>query len=198
MVFPVLATSLSDAEAFLEFWDRLYSGYDEGFYRTNIGQPLTPQRIERWFEWKNGSVLSARKAQTILRYSEPEQQVHADASTGKIVDFLSRDGGAIWRIFWLHLQHPARYPIYDQHVHRAMAFMKRGESLEIPSYNPAKVRTYLGSYVPFFESFLPTDRRRLDRALWSFGKFLATPYGKALHLPILTGTSVDVIRGHAE
>jgi hypothetical protein len=73
-----------------------------------------------------------------------------------------------------------RYPIYDQHVHRAMAFMQGGHEWEIPYYNPTKVRSYLGSYVPFFDSFAPIERRRVDRALWAFGKFLATPYGEAL------------------
>ena len=164
----------------MNFWEKLYSGYDEDFYRENIGQPLTPDRIEQWFAWKNGSRLSAKKARAILRYSAPDERVAADATHDEIVTFLNRDGGAIWRIFWLHIQHPKRFPIYDQHVHRAMAFMLGHDNREIPLRNPTKVLTYCQSYMPFFTSFASINCRRVDRALWTFGKFLSTPYGKAL------------------
>lgn len=180
MRFPVLCMVSSNRDMFVDFWDTLYLGYDEDFYRENISQPLTPDRIQRWFKWKNGSTLSAKKAKTILRYLAPEEQVTADTATDQIVAFLNREGGAIWRIFWLHLQHPARFPIYDQHVHRAMAFIQGSDNSEIPSYDPTKVRTYLGSYVEFFNSFALIDRRRVDRALWAFGKFLGSPVGKKM------------------
>ena len=55
-------------------------------------------------------------------------------------DFLSRPGGAIWRIFWLHCHYPNKFPIYDQHVHRAMACIIGMKSLEIPKKNQDKVK----------------------------------------------------------
>ena len=35
-------------------------------------------------------------------------------------------GGTIWRIFWLHLQHPQHFPIYDQHGHAGIEAASRG------------------------------------------------------------------------
>jgi hypothetical protein len=57
-----------------------------------------------------------------------------------------------------------------------MAFMLRQPDLEIPVYNPKKVHTYLEDYRPFFDRFGDCDSRQVDRALWSFGRFLKSGY----------------------
>ena len=70
---PVLGISQVTPKNFVRFWEQLYSGYDEDFYREHIGQPLTEERITNWFKWKNGRRLSARKAQTVRRVSLPRR-----------------------------------------------------------------------------------------------------------------------------
>jgi len=176
--WPVLGIKHVKPKDFVGFWEQLYSGYDENFYRKNIGQPLTKDLIEKWFEWKNGTPLSAAKTQTIRRYFSPEERIGADANADALAEFLNRRGGAIWRIFWLHLQHHRHFPIYDQHVHRAMAFLRKRPDhetpAEIPADNPTKVRNYLEVFRPFFDRFEDCNRRQVDRALWSFGRFLKT------------------------
>lgn len=157
-LYAVLSFGPTEPKKFLDFWDALYTGYDEDFYQQNIGQSLTPERIAAWFKWKNDGKLSEKKANSSLRYSLPEEQLPSAADADKLRFFLNRQGGAIWHIFWLHLQHPDIYPIYDQHVHRAMAFMLGWKKLEIPVHNPTKVRSYLDSYVPFFNRFADFPR----------------------------------------
>ena len=169
---PILAASQVPPQDFVLFWDQLYSGYDEDFYRANIGQPLTEERIKDWFTWKNGGRLSANKAKSIRRYSSPEERIDHDVDAVELEAFLNRPGGTIWRIFWLHIQHPPHFPIYDQHVQRAMAFMLNWSELETSDDNPKKVRMYLEFYRPFFDRFSDFDHRQVDRALWSFGRFL--------------------------
>ncbi len=175
--FPVLLLAEEDSEQFLAFWDRLYGDFDEEFYTANIGKPLTPELIKKWFVWKNGTPLSPKKAKSILQYSLPEEEIAADADNATVVEYLNRPGGAIWRIFFLHLQHPTKFPIYDQHVHRAMAVMRGLPNHEIPLHNPTKVRTYLGEYIPFFARFDGHPHRQVDRALWACGRFLKSKYG---------------------
>jgi len=51
---------------------------------------------------------------------------------------------------------------------------------EIPIHGPTKVRAYLEEYRPFFDRFAGCERRQVDRALWSFGKFLTTKYGRQM------------------
>jgi hypothetical protein len=178
--WPIFGVRHVSRKGFVRFWERLYSGYDEDFYQENIGQPLTEERIARWFIWKNGTPLSAKKLKAIRRYFSPEEHIGHEAGADTLREFLNRPGGAIWRIFWLHLQHPQHFPIYDQHVHRAMAFMSKLSDLEVPAHDPAKVRTYLNDYRVFFARFGDCDHRQVDRALWSFGRFLRTEYARIL------------------
>jgi hypothetical protein len=67
----------------------------------------------------------------------------------------------------------ARYPIYDQHVHRAMRFIQTGARDEIPAADAQRINAYLDGYVPFHSLFAALDPRQVDKALWAFGKFLS-------------------------
>jgi len=160
---------------FVEFWKKRYFYADEHLYTENIGLELTEERILSLFLWKNGTPLSNLKQASVLKnFIERRQELarlQPDINAG---DFLHhfKDGGAIWRIFWLHCWKPLRFPIYDQHVHRAMAFIQNGKSEEIPKYDPRKVESYLQRYLPFHSTFSGIDGRDSDKALWAFGKFL--------------------------
>jgi hypothetical protein len=180
-ISPTLAVREVSPKEFVQFWERLYpeKDYNEAFYQENIGQPLTLELIVKWFEWKNGRNLSALKARAIRRNFSLAEQIARDADEATLTAFLSKPGGVIWRIFWLHLHHPEQFPIYDQHVERAMAFMLKwpAPNQHIPLPKAAKIRRYLNDYRPFFDSqFAGYDRRLTDRALWTFGRFLST-YG---------------------
>jgi hypothetical protein len=128
----------------------------------------------------------SKKVKAVHRYLSPEERIDQGASTEMLVEYLNRPGGAIWRIFWLHLQHHLRFPIYDQHVHRAMAYLLNhpDSKREAPAHNPAKIHAYLNEYRGFFARFDGHDPRQVDRALWSFGRFLGTPYARALKFPL--------------
>ena len=183
IAYTVLRPAPGTAEEFVAFWECLYSGFDEEFYEQNIGQPLTEERIIKWFQWKNGMPLSPLKAESIRPYSSSDERIAADADDATLREFLLRPGGVIWRVFWLHLQHPEKFPIYDRHVHRAMAFLLGWPNREISAGNPTKARLYLDKYRPFFRRFATMPRRRVDRALWAFSKFLASDYGAMVASP---------------
>lgn len=167
--WPVFGIGHASPAEFVRFWDGLYEGYDEGFYEKNIGQPLTAELVAEWFKWKNGSDLSQSKAESISRYHLDEERIAADARAEELRAFLLKPGGVVWRAFLLHLQYPERFPIYDQHVHRAMAFLKGQERLEIPLHSPTKARSYLESYRPFFAELEGFGRRKVDRCFGPSG-----------------------------
>jgi hypothetical protein len=86
----------------------------------------------------------------------------------------SRSGfGFIWGLFTLHCCYPLEYPLYDQHVYRAFKKIEPdGKSL--PLQASYKWKDYI-SYKAFFEKMLSdygVDHWILDRALWSYGKWL--------------------------
>ena len=161
--------------AFIDFWAARYAGYDDTFYMANVGQELTEARILDWFTWKNGTTLSDLKRSSVLRNFVARRgeldQIPRDEPPSALLSRFD-EGGAIWRIFWLHCWQPARFPIYDQHVHRAMRFIQAGVLEEIPGTDPQKIRMYLNSYMPFHAGFDGIDHRLMDKALWAFGKFL--------------------------
>lgn len=160
---------------FVDFWSQRYEYAEEHLYNDNIRLELTEQRILDLYRWKNGTPLSEKKRNSVLKNFVQKRDELAQfknnlTANGFLVHFA--DGGAIWRIFWLHCFQPDQFPIYDQHVHRAMAFIENGEPEKIPQYGPKKIEAYIGRYLPFHERFATIDGRDVDKALWAFGKFI--------------------------
>jgi hypothetical protein len=172
--FMIYEPVSAEAKAFIEFWAARYTGYDDDFYEANVGQELTEARILEWFEWKNGTPLSELKRNSVLNNFVARRRELANLQGKTASHLLARfsKGGVIWRIFWLHCWQPARFPIYDQHVHRAMRFIQAGVLEEIPAKDPAKVRAYIEEYMPFHARFDDLPHRAVDKALWAFGKFI--------------------------
>ena len=165
----------ANLQTFIEFWAARYAGYDDDFYRANVGHELTETRILELFEWKNGTRLSDRKQNSVkknfvARRGELSQIPPSEAASA----FLKRfsEGGAIFRIFWLHCWQPTRFPIYDQHVHRAMRFIEASVREEIPKKDSDKICAYIDQYIPFQARFDSIPHRAVDKALWAFGKFI--------------------------
>jgi hypothetical protein len=160
---------------FVDRWEPLYEYPLEHLYSENIGKPLTSARTRLLFEWKNGGRLSRLKQESVERnYIGRLQELDSLRRDTSAAEFLERfnEGGAIWRIYFLHLWAPESYPIYDQHVHRAMSLIQTGRIAEIPASDPAKISEYLNRYLPFHATFDNVDLRRTDRALWACGKYM--------------------------
>jgi hypothetical protein len=182
MTLPIYVARDASPEEFVDFWQRQYRYPKDDLYTNNIDQPLTPERIHQLFAWKNGSRLSDPKRRSveqnyIARLDELGQLNPTTDAEAFLAKFSS--GGAVWRIFWLHCWQPNRFPIYDQHVHRAMALIEQGTREEIPQDDADKVSSYLNRYLPFHKRFDGIDSRRVDRALWFYGKFV-----KATQFPL--------------
>jgi hypothetical protein len=82
----------------------------------------------------------------------------------------------IWRIFFLHIHQPERFPIFDQHVFRAMRYIQAGNGAELPIDPNERIRIYTDEYLQFHEAFGVYQDRSVDKALWAFGKFLKLHY----------------------
>jgi len=85
---------------------------------------------------------------------------------------------AIWKIFLLHCIRPNIYPIFDQHVFRAMMFILDKTIHEVSKSEKEKYDKYFSLYVPFFNELVrqsDCDPIKVDHALWVFGKALKSP-----------------------
>ncbi|WP_232507719.1 hypothetical protein [Ghiorsea bivora] len=153
---------------FIEHWSSKYIYSNEQKYDDNVGKPLTAESRLELFEWKNGSVISAKKIESINK----NYPLIFEGSQEERYLNHKKSGGAIWNIFYIHCLNPTQWPIYDQHTFRAMKYMKTGEITEIGNTNKQKYESYINEYIPFIESFNNINHRKLDMALFAFGQFL--------------------------
>jgi len=162
---------------FIDFWSKQYKYSNEYLYNENIGKDLTKDRILKLFEWKNGTTLSTKKFKSVMEnYVNDTTVFPSEPNKDFVKKELHKSGGTIWRIFWIHCHYPNIFPIYDQHVHRAMAHLQGWTELEIPKSNKKKVEIYLEKYLDFYNNFKGLPHKKVDEALWAYGKFLTLGY----------------------
>ena len=172
-IYKPVATSPAE---FVAFWGPQYFDEHEYRYTDNIGK-LEKGAIEKLFQWKAGPRYRERTRTLVRRkYLPLLSKISRLPSSHDPAEFLKLTGtGAIWGIFLLHCWQQEKYPIYDQNVHRAMAFITKREREEIQTWSDKrKIDAYLNVYLPFFGTFRDCDLRLTDRALFMFGKFLKT------------------------
>jgi hypothetical protein len=169
---------------FVEFWASRYHDKKERLYTTNICGPHTREGLDELFRWKIVPFYWNRMRPSLdrnfLSKLDVARDLSDDISAREFLDVFS-EGGPIHRIFWLHCWHPDRFPIYDQHVHRAMTYLQDGKLEELSTIAERKViASYIDQYLPFHAPFakldLPFDptldgvrSRKADRALVTFG-----------------------------
>ena len=171
--FPIVVEKNVSEKEFVDYWSKMYEDPREDLYLKNIHKRLTRKRLLELFEWKNGGPISESKCASIQHNYIDKKPVAPDLQDRKSnIEFISKPGGAIWRIFWLHCHNSETYPIFDQHVFRAMIYIKYDAIREIPVANTKRAEMYFDEYLPFYRSFGTQHGKRLDEALWSFGKYL--------------------------
>ena len=178
MRLAILKCEAATEDEFIGFWSEHYA-YDadreDRPYEENMGKPMTEDGALALFTWKNGSKLSKAKRKSIQSnlLNDPDP-LPEPSDQEALTKYRIQPGGVIFRVFWLHCNRPTGFPIYDQHVHRAMAHLLGWRDAEIPQTHQTKNRAhcYVQSYMPFFQQFAHADQRRVDRALWAYGKFV--------------------------
>jgi hypothetical protein len=177
MHFPVFRKYFVPKSEFINFWSKQYFYPKDYLYNDNIGKELIEDRIWDLFLWKNGKPLLEKKKLSVKNnFIMEKTKVPSKHDNLTLLSYLDKPGGMIWRIFWLHCNYPKIFPIYDQHVHRAMAKLKNWPKIDIPSLNKTKIRTYINHYLPFWRKFFKFPPKKVDEALWSYGKFLKLKY----------------------
>jgi hypothetical protein len=171
--FPILVVKQVGREAFVEYWSSQYPLVNEPVYQANVGKPLTAERVWALFEWKNDGTIAKHKRESIqANYIDVKPTPPRAGDRDDLVKFVLMPGGVIWRIFWLHCHDPHQYPIFDQHVYRAMRQLLHGRAEEPPTTNRGKAIAYADEYMPFHKAFKHSNGKLLDQALWSYGKYL--------------------------
>lgn len=183
----LLSKKLVNIKEFVGFWYRFYVDPNEDKYFKNINKiKFDKHTLLSLFEWKNGSELSKGKMKSfenkILTKLKIINSLKA-SSKFELNNFLVEFDAvsAIWKIFLLHIIKPDKYPIFDQHVYRAFYYIKYSRIKELPNDDRKKENHYFREYLLFFKQIKKkVSAKRVDEALWSFGKFLKSNYRKMI------------------
>ena len=176
----------TDLSEFVDYWASTYQYKYEELYTKNIMFYLTENRVLKLYKWKNGGPISKEKVNSIIEnYVKP---LNTNFQVEDYVSIVDRPGGAIWNIFFAHINRPRDYPLFDQHVYRAAYYMTNGEIPEDLKTNKQKYQVYNDWYRPVFiqECHKQLDvrdpirwtqeyvnrLRELDKALFQFGRLL--------------------------
>ena len=176
--------------AFIEHWYEVYKVTTRinTFYDEVIGQDRFSKRdIRQLFDWKNGIPINGHRQKTasVEAVLDKLKLVNQLKQTWDEALFKEHFGtmSAIWQIFLLNLIAPRQYPIFDQHVYRAYRFITgRVIVKKIPGSRRLQLEFYRGTDITFFNAIRPPRMlvRRVDNALWTFGRFLKSPYAPTL------------------
>lgn len=178
-MYSILMNEECQPDQFVDFWSSLYTYPSENLYLDNISkQSFSSDDLKNLFVWKNGMRLSGQK-NTVLQSQIVRKlsKVNALKSHFSLEEFNNSFPhlGTIWKIFLLHCIQPQTYPIFDQHVYRAMQCIEHNTVVEVAKSERQKYCQYFDSYVPFFNRAVQQSNRnavQVDRALWFFGKSL--------------------------
>lgn len=173
----ILTETSAGPSQFVDFWARRYhyAGEADDLYTRNIAGPHTADSLRELFKWKIGHRLFEHSLPTVEKNFvgriDDARKLSFDTDPRAFLREFG-EGGAIWRIFWLHCW-DQRFPIYDQHVHRAMRYIEDFEIDELEGKpDREKITNYLDRYIAFVHRFDGIDAREVDRAVWAFGKFI--------------------------
>lgn len=186
MHYSVLTYNSASLREFVSFWSNFYIYPMEDLYAKRIDKKqFVEEDLIKLFEWKNGTRLSKKKEkalQVIISKIGVINSLKSDFSLSRFLEEFKFVKGAIWKIYLLHVICPNGYPIFDQFVYKAYCFLVKDQKMDIPSNNKQKEDIYFSEYVSFFNELSGQNlsRKNLDEALWTFGKFLKTPYGKKI------------------
>jgi hypothetical protein len=144
---------LADGCAFIKSWLQLYTYPDYDVYQSLISKPeFEYSDLLKLFQWKNGMELSGKKSTAFEQHiasqlpliNQLKKNIDRD-----VFDDQFWPVGAIWKIFLLHIIDPA-FPIFDQHVYRAFAYLQLAEKKELPYASDLRLKIYDEQFLPFF------------------------------------------------
>ncbi|SNR14418.1 hypothetical protein [Tenacibaculum jejuense] len=176
-------SSANDLNDFINSWSKLYSYSNEAIYNKSIAKvTFTKTDIQNLYKWKNGMKLSVLKQKSLdTKITSKLTIINAfkKSENLNLEDFQKefKEVSAVWKIFLLHTIKPTKFPIYDQHIHRAFLYINNEDWTNISNSSitdKAKEKFYFNTYLPFIESQNINDLKKLDEAFFAFGQFLNT------------------------
>lgn len=180
LIFPILTNIQSGSlQEFISFWSKLYVYDNAVLYKRIYNKTLSKDDLKDLYKWKNGMKLSQAKEKSlntkIISKIDIVNNLRA-ASNFDLEYFLKefKQVSVVWKVFLLHILKPNRFPIYDQHVHRAYRFINNQSSngIKASMNESVKLKFYFEEYYPFVRQSKISDLKKMDEAFFAFGQFI--------------------------
>lgn len=172
---------INSKEDFVTFWKLRYRYESEIDYANTINSEINHIMLKELFIWKNGRRMSSKKEISFKNKIQRRVELlrtyrkSSKRSIRNLYDELS-DVSFVWRVFACHIARPSEYPIYDQHIHRAVLYLLEDESwrgvnntMSMEQKELFYFEVYLSYFLPQFKEF---SYRDIDKALFAFGRYL--------------------------
>ena len=179
MKLPILEQkNINDFPKFIDFWAQMYKFEDDVPYDECINKKtFTKDDIQKLYEWKNGMILSEKKQKSLNEKIISKLSVINELKQNFDKEKFRKEFknvSLVWKIFLLHIIEPQKFPIYDQHIHRAYQFIceKDWQGISPQMKDKDKEDFYFDVYQPFIETQVKTyglKIREIDRGIFIFG-----------------------------
>ena len=171
---------------FIDYWANSYdysaenTDYDLYVAKRDDTFEFDKANLRKLFEWKNntGEKLTSKKESTVNKLIDKLPEINQLLGQWNDVLFQEHFGkiSAVWQTYLMHIIQPDRFPIFDQHVYRAFAYLQLGKPDELQRLNTTKQKLGLyRQYQSFFDGIKQESgcaTRDIDKALWAFGRFI--------------------------
>lgn len=180
LTFPILTNRQSGSlQEFISFWSKLYAYDNAGLYDKIHYKVLSEKDIKDLYQWKNGMKLSQAKEKSLdTKIIKKLNIINSLRATTEfdLNYFLKefKEVSVVWKVFLLHIISPSKYPIYDQHIHRAYRFMNKqaSDGIKASMNESVKLKFYFKEYYPFVKESKIKDLKKMDEAFFAFGQFI--------------------------
>lgn len=180
LIFPILTNRQSGSlQEFISFWSKLYVYDNAVLYERIYNKTLSKDDLKDLYKWKNGMKLSQAKEKSLNTkiISKIEIVNNLRKSSNFDLEYFLKEFkqvSVVWKVFLLHILKPNRFPIYDQHVHRAYRFINNQSSngIKASMNESVKLKFYFEEYYPFVRQSKITDLKKMDEAFFAFGQFI--------------------------
>ncbi len=177
---PTLTNNQSSSlQEFISFWSKLYVYDTPVLYERVHNNPLSVKDLKDLYKWKNGMKLSQAKEKSLNTKIISKIGLINGLRSAPVFDlehFLKefKEVSVVWKVFLLHILKPNRFPIYDQHVHRAYRFINNQSSDRIKASikESEKFNFYFKEYYPFVVQSKILNLKKMDEAFFAFGQFI--------------------------
>jgi len=188
-----------DPLTFQQFWEEITTEIERDneeryLNNVNLDKGLTDENIKELLQWKQQHFVEKYWKILVEIKEHINNFRHLDLSEKKFgpdfSEFYNRIApisteGPIIIFFILHIAKPLVYPIIDQHVIRAFKYFKEGVNHSVSNLKKGELVKndfeFFKDYAQFFTKLIAecrllandiTSHRKVDRALWSCGKYL--------------------------